>query len=408
MSSLGVPDSLVYGAKPTASPASKVRQNLPPINGTTFSPSSLIQISIPTSRGTYLNPKQSYLKFSVKNTGASALTLDFNCNAFIRQLSVRLGSSVLETIGDYNALSMLLTDVQGTSARSLYSGNVLEGSSATTVRTGDSISGGETRTFAVPLVSGILGVLLDKYLPLGMMNNSLLLELTLADSADPQANATAATWTVSDVEFIAEVVQVSQPVDAAIRQLNSDGVRIPTQTFAMHANSIAGGTTSNILLSSNASSAKTLFSIFRLQGNFGDHTKKTISARRNPFQDGANGAQWSYTINGHRVPSKPVRSDAEAYMELQKSLHAIGAADAHGQIEKSTWTASEGAYVVATDLDNFSHKPFAKSGVDVANSTMYLDCIFNTSLAAPVTVTTWVHMDATLMLYPNGQAETMY
>eukprot|EP00873_Tetraselmis_striata_P017508 jgi/Tetstr1/437772/TSEL_026426.t1 len=168
----GLSDAFVFSAKPRAVTAMKYRHNLPPINGRTFSPGDTIQLSIPCgNKGEFLNTKQSYLKFSLKNTEATTtdtLTLDYSASAVI-----------------------------------------------------------------------------------------CLLE-------------------VNDVELCCEIVKLDGSVASAISQANASGYRIPMTTFSNHASSVESGSTLiNTLISGNYRSLKTLFTIFRLQENMGDGTKKT-------------------------------------------------------------------------------------------------------------------------------------
>ena len=165
-------------------------------------------------------------------------------------------------------------------------------------------------------------------LPLGMMNNSLVIELTLADNETAVVATDANTWTISDVEYEAEIVQLGAEVDAEIRRLNSAGVRIGSQTFMNHANVVpASSTAASLLISSNASSGKTLFTTFRKHYDVRRKKIKSLSARFNPFLDAGS---WNHSVSGLRIPSKPVKTNTEADAELQKSLHAFSSIDSNG------------------------------------------------------------------------------
>ena len=137
MDGAGLPESLLYRSKPSARAATKVRLNLPSLNKTTFLPADIVQIGIPCQPGQYLNPAQSYLTFSAIRTGSATctVTLDYSASAFIRQISVRLGSQVLETINDYNVLYHTLYDTQSNCDNNFHGSNILEGMNATYDRT---------------------------------------------------------------------------------------------------------------------------------------------------------------------------------------------------------------------------------------------------------------------------------
>ena len=111
------------------------------------------------------------------------------------------------------------------------------------------------------------------------------------------------------------------------------------------------------------------------------------------------------------VPAMPVRSLAESHAELQKAFHAFSAADNHGNCRLADWAATEGSFVIAADLDHFSHKSdVAEAGADVSTSTMYLQCQFGAALGDTVAlrVDTFLHSDAVLVIDPQGQAQTIF
>eukprot|EP00873_Tetraselmis_striata_P039775 jgi/Tetstr1/460039/TSEL_005359.t1 len=408
----GLSDSFVYSAKPRAVSAQKFRHSIPPINGRNFSPGDTVQLTIPCgNKGEFLNTRQSYLKFKLHNldsTAGNSMTLDYSAHSVIRLLEVVYGSNVLEYIDQYPVLMALLEDSQGDTLQAAWGGSVTEGRSNTGPRTGATIGGGSEITVCLPLCSGVLGTMASKYIPVGdMVRNHLRMNLTLASKEDLQVSTAARDWAVSDVEFCAEIVKLDAGVASAISQANSGGYRIPMTTFSNHASSVESGSTlCNTLISGNYRSLKTIFSVFRLQGNIGDGTKKTVTLRTNPFGDTG---RWQYDVGGQLVPQKPVDSNAEAFAELQKAFHAFGSVEHHGQIRDSTWVAAEGTYVLAQDLETQSHKSMvSESGVDVSTATIYLKAQFSGALAAAVRVDSFTHQDAILFIDPSGMAQTVF
>ena len=84
MEAAGIPESLVYKAKPMAARATKTRLNLPSLNKSSFGPSEIIQIGIPCAPGTYLNQAPSYLYFRATRTGTQTgnMNLDYSASSF--------------------------------------------------------------------------------------------------------------------------------------------------------------------------------------------------------------------------------------------------------------------------------------------------------------------------------------
>ena len=229
MESVGLPESFLYMSKPSARAATKVRLNLPSLNKSTFLPADIVQIGIPCQPGQYLNPAQSYLTSAVR-IGTGTVNLDYSASAFIRQLSVRLGSRVLETINEYNVLYHMLYDTQSNCDNNLHSSNILEGMHASSDRTGAEITCSKSY-YCIPLMSGVIGSLADKMLPTGFMTGQLTLELTLAEAGDPiktSSDASTASWQLADFEFVTEMANVDPAVDQTLRvQLADRKVYIP-------------------------------------------------------------------------------------------------------------------------------------------------------------------------------------
>eukprot|EP00873_Tetraselmis_striata_P016520 jgi/Tetstr1/436784/TSEL_025564.t1 len=387
----------------------KVRHNLPPINGREFSPGDTIEFSIPCgNKGEFLNTKQSYLKFKLKNEdGTNDMTLDFSASAVIRLLECVYGSSVLEYVDQYGLLRNILSDAQSTSTNENFGSTVVEGVSAADYRTGADIGSGTTVTFCIPLLSGVVGTLQHKYLPVGdMSRDRLRLNLTLANVNDAQVSTTACPWKVYDPEMVTEVIKLNSEVAMAISQANAGGYRIPMTTFQNHSSSVEKDASSvNTLISTSARSLKTLLTVFRPQANIGDGTKNTLSSRANLFGDVG---RWSYDCGGILYPQRPVDTNAEAYMELQKAFHALGALD-HGVINNATWTADAGTYIIAQDLElQHGKSSVSENGIDMSTSLIYLRAQFASGLGAAQRIDTFTHIDAVLFIDPTGMAQTVF
>jgi hypothetical protein len=179
-----ISDSFVYGDKPAAAPATKNRVHIYPENGSSgLGLGNTIKMVLPTgNRGEYLNYRQSYLKFELRNldgTAANKIKLDFSAHALIRALKVSAsggaGGGTLENIEEYNALYHTLLDLSGSSGQMNFTRSVAEGF-------GTEIQGGTSQIFCIPLMSSIVGSMQQKYLPVGnMARTHLTLELTLGD-----------------------------------------------------------------------------------------------------------------------------------------------------------------------------------------------------------------------------------
>ena len=404
--SLGVPDTIVYNEKPRATAASKIRQTFLPINGRTFAGGDQVHFSLACGRkGAFLDPKATYLKFTINNGDATQLDLDHSAHSAVQLLELYYGSTQLEYINQYNALVTALLDTQATNSRSLSTAPIAEGSSGT--RAGVTIAGNGSLTVCIPLVSGIIGSLAEKMLPVGMMTrDNLRLSITLPQKNDLQHSVASVDWTITDMKLQCEYVMINSEVARAIESMHPQGVRVPLTSFSVQSSTVpAGGNQANILLSGNFRSVKTILSIFRGGANLGSAGNvKAISSRVNPIQ--ATG-YWQYDIAGFKVPQTPVEGSVETYLELQKAFHNYTNMDGHGTHTSTSWNAATtGSFLIGQDLDHFSGKSqVSESGVDISTSSCYLETKFSGNVPANgYRVDTYFHYDAVLYIAPDGSA----
>jgi len=125
----------------------------------------------------------------------------------------------------------------------------------------------------------------------------------------------------------------------------------------------------------------------------------------NPF---GNKGQWYYSIGGKNVPTTPVKTDSEAFAEMQKALHALGAVSATSLIKYADWVAATGTYIIAADLETLAHKSkLTESGINTLTTNTHLIGLFGTGLLDAVHVATFAHYDAILIIQ-NGVASVQF
>jgi len=300
-------------------------------------------------------------------------------------------------------------DSHASSDREIKNGNILEGMHASNSRTGVNINADTSKTFCIPLVSGIIGSMAEKMLPVGAITrDNLKVSITLADTLDLIAQANPATWEISDVELVCEYVMVNDTVARALESVNPSGIRIPFTTFSLQSNSVPNGVSSvNMLLSGNFRSVKTIFTTFRLDANKNLAAAKYVTARTNPIKETGS---WTYDIAGYKVPQQKVVGSVETFMELQKAFHNFNSVDGHGVHTEALWNSDNaGSFVIGVDLDHFGGKSsVSESGVDISTSSCYLQAQFKAATTSALRADTWFHADAVLFISPDGaSAQTL-
>ena len=409
---MSLTDALVYAPKPSAVSGQKHRQTIPPYNKSTFSPGETIMLNIPTGRqGQFLNQRQSFLSFKLSNLETEVgktLTLDYSGACLFSSLRVYHGSNLLESIEEYNVLYTLWHDMVGSSEAMKHTGNLLEGTHNTDERTGAVLlpQGGDV--LVMPILSGIIGTLQSKYLPVGDMSaGDIRVELTLANAADGVVAAAARKWSVSDVNLQLEYVELNSEAARMISQQNAGGYVISGDSFANYANTVPSGVSNgNVLIPARFSSLKTLFTVFRKQGNIGNSSAKTVSERYNPLNSAT--AQAYYSIGGRNLPSTPMSSPTEMAAEVSKALHAFGTVDSNSMLTRGKYGSTDGAFVLAQDLETSSHKSrVSEKGINTLSTNTHLVTQFGLSLPAALRVDTFAHYDFVLLIQ-NGQATVRF
>jgi hypothetical protein len=110
------------------------------------------------------------------------MTIDGSAHSVISMLEVMSGSVQLEYIREYALLLSVLMDSQASTDREIKNGNIFEGMDPDNSRTGIAIAVDGSKTFCIPLVSGIIGSMVVKMLPVGALTrDNMKISITLAD-----------------------------------------------------------------------------------------------------------------------------------------------------------------------------------------------------------------------------------
>jgi len=267
--------TMVYGPRPAAMRARRMQAIYVPQSGATdVGGGTTIRINIGTAPAQYLLTSSTVLKFSVKNAVAYNLDGSAGASAFIETLRVYSGANMLEEVTGMGRLCSILNDVTRTpgeqgSIGSLTAGQSgIEPAAATTpsaaevnaiarvcklVRTPapDGL-GAATRTFTIPLVSGVIGSLARQAFPLTAATAAdLRVEIVLAGEKNPVQNSsgTDPEWTASDFSIITDILELSPESEALVVASTGGQFQMNTQSYRQSTAVVAkDNTRSSILL----------------------------------------------------------------------------------------------------------------------------------------------------------------
>ena len=447
------------------------RRTFFPVNGQSFTSDGNNIIRIDISAQAFLDPKHSYLRFGFTNNSGQALGFDFGGgHGIIERLRIEQAGNVLSDVNNYNKLmSAIILPSQGgvdsLAHRSLTEGqsflnqngngnsmnpapaNQVGGASmGTPAQTNGLVANGATYTFSIPLMNGLIGTTQDKMVPLQLLGSSpLTIEIQLAPLRDVGSIAVAApaagtNYTISNVRYIAQLVEVGPEVDANLRMVQelSGGRLVMNGVDYTHFNgNIPANAVGNQVVNVPAR-RKSLKSLF------------FVGASKSYAADGAGGAEHGFVYNlsyggnfnmvnyqlkigSVLYPPTPVDcefqggaaalSRGEAVSELAKCLGTLGSAHGTGSLQTTntfttdcvvanmTIPAVAGANPPTTlkfspfgmDLESFQRTAI-ESGVNTADASLPISLILNIGAAQgeAIAVDAYVSYDSLYFIDETG------
>jgi len=240
-----------------------------------------------------------------------------------------------------------------------------------------------TFTFCMPIVSGILGTGMPKYVPVGILNSDLRLEFGLGPweqafkcvgrmysnkvHVDPDACWEAGGKRVDDyykinitnVELVADYIELAADVQLAIESQHNGSYFMSYDSYQNFQQPLpAGAGNMSALIGAKVSSMKTIYTIFRDQHTINSLRGSQVTSRLNPFSSMPprpefktanrdlsdtqwnNGTGYYYSIGATHYPPTDVRSDPESYYEALKARHNLLMRHSTGLITPRGWNIS--------------------------------------------------------------------
>ena len=322
-----------------AAPASRSKKvNVIPLSGSTFNPGDVAKFEIPVggSTPTFMDGSQTYLLFQVTNSDGTAWNVDGSCASFIQRLEIYSSSQLIETINEYGTLYQIFNDTQKAfsdrqAADSILLGTDYDGSDSYNFsRGGVNVVANGKVTFALPIVSGVIGSSCDKMLPLHMLSD-LRLEITWANSPVAVVSATTTAvstniWKVTFVELAIQCLYLDHEVNGMLMSAHgSEPIQISTEMYRNYNTVLSGTSSDSTILPLKFTSTKSLLAIYRTTGNLNNYAQSWVSSRKNPFATiGASVPNIQLLAGQNYIPQIPLRSVPEIYAEYNKCFHSLG------------------------------------------------------------------------------------
>jgi hypothetical protein len=436
--SVGLPDSMLYNLKPSAGTGRAYRCSIQPTNKSNFVANDTCIMMIPAGRrNTYLSGSDSYLKFTVQNNDANnKITIDNNASCFWNRLDVFHASNLLESIQQYNVLYTYLLDFQLNQTARVSLSNVF-GTSFTNARDGLSIDPGKKLTFCIPLLSGTVGLGLDKYLPVGALSDDIRLEFVLEANNTAvvynNANATKTPWTVVGVELELNYIEISDESQSIVNSASplNDTVFLHGNSWKHYVASVPASTagTFSALIPARFASTKSIVVCPRRTTEVTDVLSYSLSSRSNFGVD----TYW-FRVGSALIPSRPitlknssglVAGYGEGFQEIQKMFHALNHTEIVGactfsqyntndvadanvgaggvQAVQTTVDSYKNSFAMGIDLETYSNREdIMISGLNTLSAQTFLECNIGTGPATAYVLNMYANYDHILVKDQGG------
>lgn len=389
-----------------------------PTNGQVFESDGNNIIRIDVSASAFLDPKHSYLRFKFKNDTNTTMGFDFGGGSgVIKRLRIEQAGNVLSDVNNYNKLlSSIILPSQGgmdsvghrsisegvrygngqAAAQNMTPAPAAEINGATGVSPSTSGAqpltqaaalGGanDSYTFCIPLVNGLLGSTQDKMVPLQMLGSSpITIEIELAPLLDigvfggaPGGNN---RYVISDVRYLAQLVEVGPEVDQQIRMVQDvSGGRLVLNgvDYTHFAGNIAAGALGSQVINVPArrKSMKSLFFVGASQAYGGGAAHHLVSNLS--FGGNFNAKSFQMKIGSVLHPATPIEANldnpsvnrSEVFSELAKCWGTLSSVNGVGVLSSFNYATTD-CDVAGMAVDAGAGAPaqsyrFAPFGIDL-------------------------------------------
>ena len=426
---MSISSQVKYNTKPNSVPGRQFQYvcqaagGAAPIAG---SRNSVIQISIPAKRGQYLDTSSSFLRYSIKgqaDDGSNGMTCHTQGPMSIfSKFEVTHGAALCESIASYNTCCAAFTDATVSQESRIGAMSAMGGTDPATSGVGVSLGthssmpgNSDRKTVCTPvLLSGILSPNNDSFLPIGFAHSSdFVINLTL--EAPEQclvggSGATACSYELSNVAFVATIIELDPQTDAAVyqaaMQAGNGVVRVSGESYRCFSTSLAATDTAfSQALPCRFSSLNALFGMFQLQNTQNVITSKSISQRMKPTNLALNWRVGSSVQPPHQITTGP-----EMFMNLARCFNSVSIANADSCHTGTTYNhSSDGTFLCGYELSLWnSQSQVIDSGLDsISNSNLAFEGTL-TAISGGALITSVARYSHAMVIDPAGGLQVVF
>jgi hypothetical protein len=423
-----VPTEMGYGLKPSmVASRSYYTVVSPQSNSTNIQPGSTITHRIPCGRkNTFLDPSQSFMKITVKNNDGYASLFDGCAVSLINRMDCYHAGNLLDQVLNYNRVAnYLLNNTLTASQRANLSTSM--GFAADGSKLGLSLAQNAVFTATLPML-GALFLGSDRMIPVGLLSDDIEVQFLLETTANAFYNAGAAAptdYSVSCFELHLAYVEISDAAMAEVASTFGQQVYIASNTYrvaplSLDANAAGAVTT---LVPARYSSLKSLH-FLPSPASYQVYNAYSLGGTVSP-----NIASVQIRVGQATVPNRPIQliapgivaGFAEAYMSIQRALHAVSSTDCEGVYTVEGFNVAQApvantpitaipaitassvpSFAFAQELESVAHKSSVLvAGMNTLSTPLFLDLTISAAPTQAYTIYSIHHID-TILVIENG------
>lgn len=364
-------------------------------------------IVILNSGAEYIDPQNSYISFTVENTGSATIYLGVGSGInFIRRLILTSRSGdELERVENVNLLApvldrymrsrdWLVTHGKMIGYETYSNGGILDFSNnSTTILKGEGIAAGSSRTFVIPL-SCLCGLFkFDRLLP-SMLVSGLRMEIEWEAAAVACVSSATISWKINKPELTLDQYQLT---DSIMRVLNEEaamrGLEIVFSSFYNHTSAGPNGTAAAIEVRKAVSRA--LGVLTKIHANTGAASNTVDYMTSSKFDV----TSYQLRLGSLYFPQQPIKSSGgskgslyEMFFHTLRGFGKIKTPSSATGVSPRGYdglTTGGGIAAIYTDLERSNTQKL--TGVPVNNSRV-AQVLFETSASlSSRTIDLWLH-----------------
>jgi len=271
---------------------------------------------------------------------------------------------------------------------------------------------GNSFTVCMPLMSGSVGLLLDKYLATNLLIDDIRLEISFENTVQGMVYSsytagTTAAWTISNIELEAQFLELSDEGQHMVNSVSNpnEDLYLHGSSFRHFTSSLAASTSGlfSTLVPARFCSLKQLVCLPRRSTEINSATSYSLGSRINPGI-----STFWYRVGSALIPQKYITLEnsnstqgySEGFAELLRTQHALGSyyvssslpanyynvndiAISNGGCINSPQTGAlsyQNGFALALNTQSFSNRDsVVLCGMNTLSSQVFFECQINTA-----------------------------